>query len=240
MNDDKLIYDYLNNLKRESGINEPKTDTSPDTNICESAETPAVTPAHISEQPYQPEPVIDYEKSVPDNNTNTSIAQSVLNLFGGLAQCFNKYVQIPGYPAYAFICSDSNHNAYLCVLNMQTKQPECIANILLENSEFAVYQNCQRTGTLYGNDNQQVWQFIPNGMPIPNQNPQYIQPSTPNNLTYKYVFNNVPFEQAGEIIDSVTRNNPSSNLEINFTSPSTATEDHADEIVIPPEHYSTD
>jgi len=129
-------------------------------------------------------------------------------------------------------------------MNMQTNQPECIANILLENSEFAVYQNGQKTGTLYGNDNEQVWKFIPNGMPIPSHNSQYIQPSTTDKPEYSYVFNNVPYEQATEIIDSVTRNKPSNNVEINFTSPaeqiSPVAEDYTDIINIPPENYSTD
>lgn len=243
MNDDKLISDYLNNLKRESGIDEPDIDTAEtelNTNVCESDEPSAENSVPVSDQPYQPEPDADYETFIPNNHTNMSVAQSIINLYGGLSRCFNKYVRIPNYPAMGYINFDNNCNAYLCVLNMQTNQPKPIAMIKFENSEFAVYQNCQRTGTLYGNDNEQVWHFIPYGMPIPNHNPQYIQPSTSDNPKYNYVFNNVPCEKATEIIDSVTRNNPSSNVEINFTSPSTATEDHTDEIIIPPEHYSTD
>lgn len=95
MNDDKLISDYLDNLKKELGINEPETDTSPNTNTCTSDETPTVTPVPVSDHPYQPEPVTDYETFIPNNNTNMSISQNMINLYGGLSRCFNKYVQCP-------------------------------------------------------------------------------------------------------------------------------------------------
>lgn len=238
-NDNAKIDNYLDNLKKELGINETETDTLPNTNACESEEPPTKAPVSVSEQPYQPEPA-DYETSASDNNTNVSTAQNIVNLFSGLTRCFNKRVQIPGCPEFVCTYFDSSYNAHLCVLNMQTNQPEYIANILLENSEFAVYQNGQRIGTLYGNDNEPVWQFIPYGMPVQNQNPQYIQPNMPNNPTYKYIFNNVPYEQATEIIDSVTKNKPSSNVEINFASPVADTQTHNDEIVLSTEQYSID
>ncbi len=242
MNDNKLISDYLNNLKRESSIDEPDIDTAEtelNTNVCESDEPSAENSVPVSDQPYQPEPDADYETFIPNNHTNMSVAQSIINLYGGLPRCINKYVQIPGCPAYACTYFDDNYNAYLCIMD-NNGQFMPFADIKFENSEFVVYQNYYRTGTIYGNDNEYVWQFIPDGMLVPSQNSQCIQSNTPNTPTYNYVFNNVPYEQATEIIDSVTRNNPSSNVEINFTSPSTATEDHADEIIIPPEHYSTD
>lgn len=239
MNYDKQISDYLDNLKKELGINEPETDASPNTNVCESDGTSTVTSVPVSEQPYQPEPVTDYETFIPNNNTNMSVAQNIINLYGGLSRCFNKYVQMPNYCTYAYICFDNNYNAYLCTIDCNN---QCIpfANIFIEGSEFTVYQNGRKTGILYGNDNEQVWQFIPYGIPVPSQNPQYIQPNTPNPQTYKYVFNNVPCEQATEIINSITRNNPANNVEINFTSSVSDTQTHNDEIVISTEHYSTD
>ncbi|MDE6678224.1 MAG: hypothetical protein K2K02_04200, partial [Ruminococcus sp.] len=236
-NDNAKIANYLDNLKKELGINELETDTSPNTNTCESDEPSAVNSIPVSEQPYQPEPADDYETFISNNNTNMSVAQNMINLYGGLARCFNKYVQIPNYPAYACTYFDSNYNAYLCTMDFNNQYIP-FANIFIEGSEFAVYQNYQRIGTLYGNDNEPVWQFIPNGMTIPTHNPQYIQSNTPNTPTYNYVFNNVPYDQATEIIDSITRNNPANNVEINFASQNT--EVHSDEIVIPFEHYSTD
>lgn len=155
MNYDKQISDYLDNLKKELGINEPETDASPNTNVCESDETPTVTPVPVSEQPYQPESVTDYETFIPNTNTNMSVSQNIINLYGGLSRCFNKYVQMPNYHTYAYIYFDNNYNAYLCTIDYNN---QCIpfANIFIEGSEFAVYQNGQKTGILYGNDNEQV------------------------------------------------------------------------------------
>lgn len=241
MNDNNtMIADYMNNLKRESGIDEPDTDTTKaelNKNICEPDEVPAATSVSVSDQQHHSEPTT-CESSF---NNNTSVAQNILNLFSGLTRCFNKYVQIPNYPAYAYIYFDSSGNAYLYTMDLNNKFVP-FANVKFENSEFVVYQNYQRIGTLYGNDNEQIWQFIPNNMPIPNQHSQCIQSSTPNNPTYNYVFNNVPCEQATEIIDSIMRNNPSNNIELNFASPtakaSPTTEDYIDSIDISTENYS--
>lgn len=218
MNDNEQVSNHLNNLKKQLGIDKLKSNTSIHTNTCEADELTAEELIPISDQSYQPEPDSDYEILTPDNNANTSTAQSVVNLYNGLTRCFNKLVLIPGYSAYAYTHFDSNYNAYLCTRNFNN-QFIPFADIKFENSEFVVYQNYQRTGILYGNDNEQVWKFIPNGMPIPNQNPQYIQPNMSNTPTYNYVFNNVPCEQATEIIDFITKNNPVGNVQVNFASP---------------------
>lgn len=244
MNDDNtMIADYMNNLKRELGIDEPDADTAEtklSKNIREPDEVPAAISVSIIGQQYQSEPTVNHESYVPDNNI--SVAQIIMNVLGGLTKCFNKHVQIPNYTAYAHTYFDNNGNAYLCTMNFNNKFVP-FANVKFENSEFVVYQNHQKIGTLYGNDNEQIWQFIPNNMPIPNQHSQCIQSSTPNNPTYNYVFNNVPCEQATEIIDSITRNNPSNNIELNFASPtaktSPVTEEYVDVLDIPPENYNT-
>lgn len=249
MNDDnKAISDYLNNLKKESGIKESSIDepdtntaeTEPSKNICKLDEPSTEISVPVKNQSYQSEPTT-CESSVFDNNI--SVEQEILNLLSsGLIRCFNKYIQIPNYFGYAYICFDSSYNAYLCTKDING-QFLPFANVLLEGSEFSVYQNYQKIGALYGNDNEQVWQFIPNNMLMPNQNPQYIHPSTPNTPTYNYVFNNVPQEQASEIIASIIKNKPSNNVEINFASPtekpSPATEDYIDAIDISTENYST-
>lgn len=166
MNDDKIISNYLDNLKKELNINEPETDTSLNTDTCE----PDETPVPVSRQPYQPESADNYETFVFGNNTDISIAQSIINLYSELPRCLNKRVKIPGYSAYACTRFDKNYNAYLCTTD-SNGQFKPFANIKFENSEFVVYQNNQRTGTLYGNDNESVWQFVPNGMPVPSQSP---------------------------------------------------------------------
>ncbi|MCM1315603.1 MAG: hypothetical protein NC205_01400 [Prevotella sp.] len=238
MNDDKLISDYLDNLKKELGIDESENTSLETNNTDSTVQITSNTDIFDNKETYQAQNYVSYYNYGTADNTNFSISQS-FNSYNYLLRCYNKCVQIPNCPVNVYTYFDSNYNAYLYTIGI-TGQPLLFAKILLEGSEFAVYQNYQKIGTLYGNDNEQTWQFIPNGMSVPSQNPQYIQHSTPDKPKYSYIFNNVPYEQASEIIDSVTRNNPSSNVQINFTSPTTATEDYANEIVIHPEHYSTD
>ncbi|MDE5556996.1 MAG: hypothetical protein K2J32_04785 [Ruminococcus sp.] len=246
MNDDNtLISDYLNKLKRESNMDEPEItlpETNPNTNDTDSAvQITSNTDTFDNKETYQAQNDVSYDNYVAENNTNFSILQN-FNSYSYLSRCYNKYVQIPNCPVNVYTYFDSNYNAYLCTTGING-QPLLFANILFEGFEFVVYQNYQRVGTLYGNDNEQVWRFIPNSMPVPNQNPQCIQSSTLNTPTYNYVFNNVPNKQANEIIDSIIRSQPTNNVTINFASSSTntspVTEDHIDVINIPPENYST-
>lgn len=131
-----------------------------------------------------------------------------------------KYVYIPNYSEYAYIFNDINGFLYLFTNNMQTGQLQYIANIRFENSEYVVYQNNCRYGIITGNPYEQIWQFIPDSTAV-SQNKQYQSVNAKNTNSVKYTFNNVPSEQANDIINTLTKNNPSFPVEINFA-PSSA------------------
>lgn len=71
------------------------------------------------------------------------------------------------YPLYVKIICDINCNIYQCEAN---------GIIVLENSEYAVYQKWQKVDTSrYNSFEDFVWQFVPIGMNVPQQgyNVQY-------------------------------------------------------------------
>ena len=64
-------------------------------------------------------------------------------------------------------------------------------------------------------------------MPCQNQNNQY---PTPNAQQPKYIFNNVPPEQANSVIRTIMENQPQNPVEVNFSSPAVKTFMTADEL----------
>lgn len=128
--------------------------------------------------------------------------------------CIGKYVYFPNLNNWRFIKCDTNCTPILFYNN------SIIAYIQYQNSEFVVYQNGYRCGVIIGNISDLVWQFVPDSMIVP-QNIQYQAANSKNTNSVKYTFNNVPSEQAKDIIDNITKNNPSFPVEINFA-PSSA------------------
>lgn len=156
-----------------------------------------------------------------DNNQQFSLAASVINAMT-YGNCIGKHIQIPNYPLYAKVICDENYNPYLGIPNQQTNQYEACGAIVFENSEYAVYKEWQKIGTLrYNLLEDSVWQFVPIGMNVPNQghNAQY---PAQNNQQIKYTFNNVPPEHAENIVNSVMGTNPQNNVEVNVNFASSA------------------
>ncbi len=226
---DKTISDFMKQFEDETieepvsspaqtEINEPvqKTDTIPETTDLQQnqdIQSPAV------------------QSNYPANNPQFCKAVFTLNALNGNSNCIRKYVQIPDYPIYAQIIPDVNCNLYLCIPNQQTGQYDYIGYIAHEPpDEYVVYQNYQKVGTLYYHPfEESVWKFVPSGtvMPCQNQNNQY---PTPNAQQPKYIFNNVPPEQANSVIRTITENQPQNPIEVNFSSPAVKTFMTADEL----------
>lgn len=199
-----------------------KTANSPD-NPVENAEPVQETtvlpePACPQNQEIQAVPQINQPAN---NNQQFSLAASVINAVTS-ATCVGKYIKIANYSSYAQVIYDENYNTYLGILNQQTNQYYIIGTIVLENSEYAVYQNGYKVGTLsYNSFEDPVWQFVPIGMNVPNQghNAQY---PAQNNQQIKYTFNNVPPEHAGNIVNSIMGITSQNNVEVNVNFASSA------------------
>ena len=235
MSDNKvLISDLLSKFEEEdiaepeknkiesSSVDESDTFSTPDMDVTSESATVSnseninynISPGYTTT--YLPLPVT----YLPINNTSPYLAQPVINLIDGISSYIVKYVRLPNSQLCAYIHSYINYTSYLCTINMQTGQFQPIAIIKFENSEYVVYQNGYRCGIVYGNPYEQTWQFIPDGMAVP-QTKQCNSPNVQNSNPVKYTFNNVPYEQAKDIIDTITRNNPSFPVEVNFASPKT-------------------
>lgn len=148
-----------------------------------------------------------------NNNQQFSLAVSVINAmtYGNL---IGKSIRIPNYPLFVQVTFDENCNPYLGIPNQYETY-----RIVLENSEYAVYQEWQKVGTLqYSSFEDSVWHFVPVGMNASQQG-NTAQYPVQNNQQIKYTFNNVPPEHAKSIVNSVMENNPQNPVEINFSSP---------------------
>lgn len=217
--DNQLAFDFIKDFENENF----ETADTPD--------NPAENTEPVQKTTVSPEPACPQSQEVQavqqinqpaNNNQQFSLAASVINAVTS-ATCVGKYIKIPNYPLYAKVICDINYNTYLGILNQQTNQYEVNGIIVLENSEYAVYQIQElyryKVGTLrYNSFEDSVWHFVPVGMNVPQQihNTQY---PAQNNQQIKYTFNNVPPEHAESIFHSVMENKPQNPVEVNFSSP---------------------
>ncbi len=218
--DKELISDFMKQFEEENSKSASDTDDS-DENAEPIQETavPETTDSPQNQQNQNTQVPTVQQTNQPSNQPPFSLAQSVINYANGTAGCIGKYVQIPNLLDYAYICGDANYNPYLCILNKQANQYEPFATVKFENSEYAVYCRWQKAGTLsYHSFSDPVWQLIPFGMNAPQQSPKS-QYSVQNNQQTKRVFNNVPPEQAGNIIRTIMESDYESPIEVNFASP---------------------
>lgn len=157
----------------------------------------------------------------PQNQLNPIYnVTKIINAASSISCCIGKQVILSNYNGHLFIKCDQNMTPYLCALNPQTGFYDYpIGIIVIENGEYTVYQNF-KIGTLeYNNFEDATWFFVPIGesfTPHNYQNSNNAQPQSKNNP--KYVFNNVPPEDAEKIISSILENKPQNSVEVNFAS----------------------
>lgn len=204
-NNNVLISDLLSKFEEEdiaepekskiesSSVDESNTFSTPNMDVTSESATVSnseninynISPGYTTT--YLPPPVT----YLPINNMFPYLAQPVINLMDGTFSCIGKYIQFPNSQTYGFISGDEYGNAYLCVMNMQTAQFELIMPttiIKFENPEYVVYQSGYRCGIVYGNPYEQTWQFIPDGMAVP-QSKQCNSPNVQNSNPVKYTLN---------------------------------------------------
>lgn len=174
--DEKLASDFMKQFEEEN----PETTTAGSNSSSENIEpvqeiTSISEPAYPQSQELQV-PAVQQTNQINNNYPQVNLAISAINAVTS-ATCMGRYVQISNYPAeYAKIICDANCNAYLGILNQQTNQYGIVGTVVLEDSEYAVYQNYQKVGTLsYNSFEDTVWHFVPFGvnMPQQGQNAQY-------------------------------------------------------------------
>ncbi len=178
-----LISDLLSKFEEEAGIAEPEKNKIESSYIEESDAfstsdidviSKSVTVPNTEDINYNISP--DYTTTylppvtgLPINNISPYIAQPVINLMDITSICIGKCVWIQKFQLYTYIYSDISRIPYLCTINMQTGQPEPIAMIKFENSEYVVYQDGCRRGIIAGSPYEQVWRFISDNMQIAQQ-----------------------------------------------------------------------
>ena len=166
------------------------------------------------------------------NNPQFNPAEFILNAFDGKSSCIGKTVIIsnpPNLPVYARIGHDVNCVPYLFI----PTQYQPIGKIEYDGHEYSVYQGIYKVGTLsYNSLSDSTWYFVPLGINVPQQiqNNQY---STQNNQNFKYTFNNVPPENAEQIISNIMECKPQNPVEINFA-PSATESDKSKDIIDAP------
>lgn len=204
--DNQLIFDFMKNLETE---NFEITDTS---------DKPMENAESVYPQNQEIQAVQQINQPV-NNNQHFSLAASVINAVTH-ATCVGKYIQIPlpHYSSYAKVICDQNCNTYLGILNQHTNQYKANGIIVLENSEYVVYQDWKKVGTLrYNSFEDSIWYFVPVEINVHQQihNTQY---PAQNNQQIKYTFNNVPPEHDENIVNSIMVNKPQNSVEVNFSS----------------------
>lgn len=159
----------------------------------------------------------------PIYNTEKNNVTQIINAASSISCYIGKQVKLPNYNGFLYINHDINMTPYLCALNPQTGFYDYpIGIIVTENGEYTVYKVYQnfKIGTLiYNNFEDATWFFVPIGesfTPHNYQNSNNAQPQSNNNP--KYVFNNVPPEDAEKIISSILENKPQNSVEVNFAS----------------------
>ena len=183
----------------------------------ESVQETTVSPESVYPQNQEIQAVQQINQPV-NNNQHFSLAASVINAVTH-ATCVGKYIQIPlpHYSSYAKVICDQNCNTYLGILNQHTNQYKANGIIVLENSEYAVYKDWKKVGTLrYNSFEDSIWYFVP-VVNIPQQIHNTQCPAQ-NNQQIKYTFNNVPPEHDENIVNSIMVNKPQNSVEVNFSS----------------------
>ena len=110
---------------------------------------------------------------------------------------------------------------------------QIIGKIEYGGHEYSVHQGIYKVGTLsYNSLSDSTWYFVPLGINVPQQiqNNQY---STQNNQNFKYTFNNVPPENAEQIIRNIMECKPQNPVEINFALSATESDKSKDIIDTP-------
>ena len=211
---DKMISDFMKQFEDET-VEEETVSYPASEEIKEPVQAPDTIPERTNLQQNQGMQSSTVQSNYPPNYPQFNEAEFILNVYGDKSKCIGKAIIIPNPPnppIRAYINHDVNYAPYLCIPNQYTP----IGKIEYDGCEYAVYQGHQKVGTLsYNSLNDTVWQFVPLGS-VMHQQTQSNRYLTPNTQQSKYIFNNVPPEQADSIIRSIMEIQPQTPVEINF------------------------
>lgn len=207
-NENQNISDKVNNFFIENGINQ--SETPPPSPFKENKGTIKIEiVSEPSNQTTEDIELTEWGGYENYQNAQFSIAQSVLNVAQCMQACIGKYVYFPESNAFGTIGCDINCTPIL-IYNWQA-----VATIQYQNSEFVVYQNGWRCGIVTGNINEPTWRFIPDNMPITQQQNYNTQTHSSANVTKNnIVLNNVPADKVTETYNFI--NNFSSDTPTNI------------------------
>ena len=210
----------------EKGINQVETAThdpiEEDSNTQQFEDTPELQ----SEQSKENIEVTSNSPKLSDyivsQNAQPYLPYSVYNYCQENMHCIGKYVRIQNANDLGFIGWDIYYTPILYY------NGQAIAYVQYQNSEFVVYQNGYRSGTIIGNLNEPIWQFIPDNMHVSQQQGYNTQVySSTNAARNNIILNNVPADKVTETYNFVNNfvSNSPTNVCINFAGTTSQTQE---------------